>query len=171
MRSYLCHGKRYFEENQGHGRKEYRECVCIDAKNLQYFLEGWTGIKTLAMINSIREIAGKEPVTETKYYISSLPPDPITILKSVRSHWQVENNLHWTLDVGFREDDGRKSGNAAINFSAMSKLALILLKQCDIKLGMAGKRKACGWDEKIRDKVLGIKYVANIYDEKECRDY
>ena len=151
--------KRYFEENKGHGRSEYRECVCISAKNLQYFLKGWTGIKTLAMINSIRKMGDKEAVMETRYYISSLEPDPITILKSVRSHWEVENNLHWVLDIGFREDDDRKTGNAAINFSAISKLSLMLLKQSDIKLGMAGKRKACGWDEKIRDKVIGIERI------------
>ncbi len=155
-RYYLCHAKRYFEENEGHGRSEYRECVCISAKNLQYFLKGWTGIKTLAMINSIRKTGDKEATMETRYYISSLEPDPVLILKSVRSHWEVENNLHWVLDIGFREDDDRKTGNAAINFSAISKLALMLLKQSDIKLGMAGKRKACGWDEKIRDKVIGI---------------
>jgi len=158
-RYYLCHAKRYFEENKGHGRSEYRECVCISAKNLQYFLKGWTGIKTLAMINSIRKMGDKEAVMETRYYISSLEPDPIIILKSIRSHWEVENNLHWVLDIGFREDDDRKIGNAAINFSAISKLALMLLKQSDIKLGMAGKRKACGWDEKIRDKVIGIEKI------------
>lgn len=159
MRMYLCHAKRYFEENEGHGRSEYRECVCISAKNLQYFFKGWTGIKTLAMINTVRKVKGKESTLETRYYISSLEPDPITILKSVRSHWAIENELHWVLDVGFREDDDRKTGNAAINFSAIEKLALMLLKKSDIKLGMAGKRKACGWDEKTRDKVIGIKTI------------
>ena len=165
MRYYLCHAKRNFEQNEGHGRSEYRECVCIDAKNLQCFLKGWTGIKTLAMINSIRKMGDKEPVLETKYYISSLEPDPVTILKSVRSHWAVENNLHWVLDVGFREDDDRKTGNAAINFSTISKLALMLLKQSDIKLGMAGKRKICGWDEKSRDKVIGIERITNTVNK------
>ena len=162
MRLYLCKGKRYFEENKAHGRNEYRECVCISAENLQPFLKGWTGIKTLAMINTIRRVKGKEAVMESKYYISSLEPDPVIILKSVRSHWAIENELHWVLDVGFREDDGRKTGNAAINFSAISKLALMLLRQSDIKLGMAGKRKACGWDEKIRDKVMGIQKINKI---------
>ena len=94
---YLCHAKRYFEENEGHGRSEYRECVCISAKNLQYFFKGWTGIKTLAMINTVRKIKDKESTLETRYYISSLEPDPITILKSVRSHWAIENELHWVL--------------------------------------------------------------------------
>ena len=56
-----------------------------------------------------------------------MEPEPVTILKSVRSHWEVENNLHWILDIGFREDDGRKTENAAINFSAISKAALMLL--------------------------------------------
>lgn len=113
------------------------------------------------MINTVRKIKGKESTLETRYYISSLEPDPITILKSVRSHWAIENELHWGLDVGFREDDGRKTGNAAINFSAISKLALMLLKKSDIKLEMAGKRKACGWDEKTRDKVIGIQTIEN----------
>lgn len=162
MRMYLGKGKRCFEENQGHGRTEYRECVCVGAENLQGFLKGWTGIKSLAIINSVRQVKNKEATMETRYYISSLEPDPVIILKSVRAHWAVENQLHWVLDVGFREDDGRKTGNAAINFSAISKLALMLLKQSDIKLGMAGKRKACGWDEKIRDKVMGIKMEDKI---------
>lgn len=62
----------------------------------------------MAMINSIRKTGDKEATMETRYYISSLEPDPVLILKSVRSHWEVENNLHWVLDIGFREDDDRK---------------------------------------------------------------
>jgi len=116
-------------------------------------------VQTIAKIICIRTEGDHEPTTETRCYITSLPQDPKLILQSVRSHWQVENNLHWQLDVAFREDYTRKTNNAAINFSAMCKIALILLKQSELKIGIAGKRKICGWDEKFRDKILGIDFI------------
>jgi predicted transposase YbfD/YdcC len=163
-RLYLPYKKRYFQENQGHGRKEYRECVCDAVFYPDYYYPDWTGIKTIAKITCIRELTGKPQTMETRYYISSLPPDPQLILDSVRAHWQIENNLHWQLDVSFREDYTRNTDNAAINFSAICKIALILLKQSKIRLGMAGKRKLCGWDEKYRDEILGIQRIINIQE-------
>ncbi|WP_390602100.1 transposase, partial [Bacteroides sp. f07] len=92
---------------------------------------------------------------------------PKLILESVRSHWQVENNLHWQLDVSFREDYTRKTDNAAVNFSLMCKMALILLKQSKKKIGIAGKRKLCGWDEKYRDEILGIQRIIPSTEQKD----
>ena len=158
-RYYLPYKQRYFQENDAHGRREYRECVCDAAFDPDYFYKGWKGIKTIAKITSIRQVGDRPPTTETRCYISSLPQDPKLILESVRSHWQVENNLHWQLDVSFREDYTRKTNNAAINFSCMCKIALMLLKQSKIKMGMAGKRKLCGWNEEYRDEILGIKKI------------
>lgn len=158
-RYYLPYKQRYFQENTGHGRREYRECICGVAFDPTYFYKGWEGIKTIAKITCIRQVGDGPVTTETRCYISSLPQDPKLILESVRSHWQVENNLHWQLDVSFREDYTRKTDNAAINFSCMCKIALMLLKQSRIKMGMAGKRKLCGWDEKYRDQILGIKKI------------
>lgn len=158
-RYYLPYKQRYFQENDGHGRHEYRECVCDVAFDPDYFYKGWEGIKTIAKITCIRQVGDQPPTTETRCYISSLPQDPKLILESVRSHWQVENNLHWQLDVSFREDYTRKTNNAAINFSCMCKIALILLRQSKIKMGMAGKRKLCGWNEEYRDEILGIKKI------------
>lgn len=158
-RLYLPFKQSYVQENEGHGRKEYRECVCEAVLYPQHYYAGWIGIKTIVKITCTRQVGNKEPTTETRCYISSLPEDPKLILESVRSHWQVENNLHWQLDVSFREDDIRKTGNAAVNFSAMCKIALMMLKQSKIKLGMAGKRKLCGWDEKYRDQILGINKI------------
>ena len=155
-RMYLPDKQRYFQEDEGHGRKEYRECVCDVAFYPEHFYPGWKGIKTIAKITSVRQVGNAEPTTETRCYISSLPQDPKLLLESIRSHWQVENNLHWQLDVSFREDYTRKIENGAVNFSLMCKMALILLKQSDKKLGIAGKRKVCGWDEEYRDEVLGI---------------
>lgn len=92
------------------------------------------------------------------------------ILDSVRSHWQVENSLHWQLNVFFREDYTRKTGNAAISFLAMYKIALILLKQSKVKVGIAGKRKLCGWDEEYRDEILGIKKIYPV-DAEDLQRY
>lgn len=158
-RYYLPYKQSYFQENAGHGRHEFRECVCGVAFEPTYFYKGWKGIKTIAKITCVRQIGDKPSTTETRCYISSLPQDPKLILESVRSHWQVENNLHWQLDVSFREDYTRKTDNAAINFSGMCKIALMLLKQSKIKMGMAGKRKLCGWNEEYRDEILGIKKI------------
>ena len=75
-------------------------------------------------------------------------------------------NLHWQLDVSFREDDTRKTENPAVNFSAMCKIALMMLKQSKMKLSMAGKRKLCGWDEKYRDQVMGITRIGEQRKEE-----
>lgn len=159
MRLELGHCHNYFEKDNNHGRTEYRECVCTEALTPRIYFPGWKGVQTIAKITYVRTEGDNEPTTETRCYITSLPQDPKLILQSIRSHWQVENKLHWQLDVSFREDYTRKTNNAAINFSAMCKIALMLLKQSDLKIGIAGKRKICGWDEKFRDKILGIDFI------------
>lgn len=85
--------------------------------------------------------------------------DPKLVMETVRTHWQVENNLHWMLDVAFREDYTRKTDNAAINLSLINKVVLTMLKQTKRKEGIASRRKFCGWDENFRDEVLGIKFI------------
>ncbi|MBK2027975.1 ISAs1 family transposase [Allofrancisella guangzhouensis] len=79
---------------------------------------------------------------ENRYYISSLPADnPSKILNAIRSHWQVENNLHWALDVSFNEDACRaRNENSVINFSWMRKFALGLLKK-DVSFNVSIRRK------------------------------
>ena len=145
------------QEDEGHGRKEWRECVCVDFERLvPYFLEGWTDLRTLARVTEKRRLTDGTVTEDTRYYITSLPEDPKLILKASRRHWSVENELHWRMDVAFREDYSRKKDNAAINFSAICKIALMKLKECKLKVGLASKRKMCGWDERTRDMVLGI---------------
>lgn len=67
----------------------------------------------------------KRTVEEKHYYITSLPLDSDRIMQAIRTHWSIENNLHWQLDVTFNEDNTRKIKNAAQNFSLISKIALI----------------------------------------------
>jgi len=78
------------------------------------------------------------------------------MLAATRGHWGVENQMHWCLDMSFREDESRiRSGHAAENFSRLRRLAINLLKaETSIKAGLAGKRLTCGWDHDYLLKVL-----------------
>ena len=79
--------------------------------------------------------------------------------KAVRSHWGVENGLHWKLDIGFREDECRKrKGNAAANFAIMRQIALNLLNQekTIVKAGVKAKRLRAGWDNNYLLNVLNV---------------
>jgi predicted transposase YbfD/YdcC len=78
--------------------------------------------------------------------------------RSIRSHWGIENSLHWILDVAFNEDHSRKrAGYAAQNFSVINRIALNLLKnELTAKQGIKGKRLKAGWDDKYMMKILNI---------------
>ena len=92
-----------------------------------------------------------------RYYISSLPGDDAKqLLAAVRTHWHIENRLHWVLDVTFREDDSRvRKGNAAQNMAVLRHMALNLLKQeQSTKRSLRGKRLKAGWDERYLARVL-----------------
>lgn len=94
--------------------------------------------------------------TETRYFISSLPPNAETIAHGIRSHWQVENKLHWTLDTAFDDDLSRaRVKNAAKNFTVLRHITLNLLKKdTKAKVGIKGRRKRAGWDHAYLANVL-----------------
>ena len=94
----------------------------------------------------------------TSASISSLPANAELLNKSIRSHWRIENSLHWILDVAFNEDNSRKrSGNAAQNFSVLNRIALNMLKNdTSTKRGIKGKRLKAGWDVRYLEKILKI---------------
>ncbi len=93
---------------------------------------------------------------ERRYYISSLKDDAKCFADAVRRHWEIENSLHWVLDVAFREDDCRKrNAYAAENFAIIRHIALNLLrKEKSLKVGIKGRRKKAGWDNDYLLKVL-----------------
>ena len=87
----------------------------------------WEKFQSIGMIESVRIVKGKTTI-ETRYYISSLPNNAQKLGESVRSHWGIENSLHWVLDVGFREDDCRiRKDNAPQNFAMIRHISLNLL--------------------------------------------
>jgi hypothetical protein len=92
---------------------------------------------------------------ETRYYIGSLGADGPTFAHAVRGHWGIENGVHWSLDVSFREDESRvRDANARENLAVLRHLALHRLKNDYAKLGIANKRLRAGWDGDYLDKLL-----------------
>ena len=80
------------------------------------------------------------------------------ILQAIRSHWGIENKLHWQLDITFNEDDQRKKGNAAQNFSLIAKIAMTQLKNNPRKGSMAMKRKMAGWNSDFLAELLDAEW-------------
>lgn len=123
-----------------HGKIESRIVRAMPAKTIssQLNLNKWSEIKSIIQIEHINHTHNNK---EYRYYISSIEYDEIERLSvSIRSHWQVENNLHWVLDMVFREDDSRiRDEIAAQNMSWIRKMAAFLLKQIPSKLSMKNK--------------------------------
>jgi predicted transposase YbfD/YdcC len=107
------------------------------------------------MIEAERFI-GDSLAVETRYYLSSLPADAKLLNETVRSHWGVENALHWVLDVTFGEDRSRiRKENAPENFGLLRRLALCLLKrETSSKRSIKGKRLRASWDDGYLRRVL-----------------
>ena len=146
----------------GHGRIETRKCSVIsNFKFINNTDNKWNKLNQIIKIESIREFKNSDKATEraTRYYISSLEDTAVNYQSHIRSHWGVENKLHWTLDVAFSEDASRKrNGNAAQNYSILLKIALNLLRnEKTEKQGIAGKRLKAGWNESYLLKILNIK--------------
>jgi predicted transposase YbfD/YdcC len=141
-----------------HGRIEIRQCWAIT--NLTAFdyirnLEAWKGVRSIGMVLRERR-TGDVTTTDTAYYIASLPPNAERLLDATRSHWAIENSLHWVLDIAFREDESRiRKGNGPQNFAVLRHIAVNLLKQeKTARCGIKAKRLKAVWDEDYLRKVL-----------------
>jgi len=149
-----------FEQtNTGHGRNEIRRhWICSDVKGIDNDAQ-WSGLKTIGKVERVREIkSGKSKgklSVETFYYISSIEPDAEFFAECIRSHWGVENKLHWILDVTFREDDCQvREKTAATNLSMLRKVAMNLFRLHPSKGSMRLKRKKAGWEIEFLEQVV-----------------
>lgn len=144
--------------DKNHGRIETRQCWTIaEPSELQYLRDRttWPHLRTLVMVQAERRI-GQTRTTETRYYLSSLTASAARCLEIVRTHWSIENELHWVLDIAFREDESRiRKGHGAQNFATLRHLALNLLKgERTTTVGIKAKRLKAGWSLDYLFKVL-----------------
>ncbi len=144
-----------------HGRIETRTCAIVTEFTELKLAHKWKNLKTIIRIQSKREFKNSNKTTETstRYYISSLDATAADFQKAIRSHWSIENKLHWTLDVAFGEDASRKrKGNAAQNYSILLKIALNLIKnEKSAKQSVKTKRLRAAWDNDFLLKILDVK--------------
>lgn len=145
-----------------HGRLETRRCTVLDdLSGLGARQHDWPGVKTLMLVESIRESDGVA-ATDRRYYLCSRHADAASLGPVVRGHWGIENGLHWSLDVVFGEDQARmRQGNAAENFSILRRIALNLFRQDQsVKAGIKNRRLLACCDDAYRQTLLKIQGTA-----------
>lgn len=148
----------HFEEQvKSHGRLETRRCWAFDAVSQLYKAEQWADLQSFAVIERERTVDGKTS-RERHFYISSLPADAVKIAHAVRSHWSVENQLHWSLDVQFNDDQTRvRTGYAANNLVVLRHIVLNLLRHnTSRKVSIKSKRLLACIEDEFRAQLLGL---------------
>lgn len=159
---HLSHIASYHRQyDTSHGREVVRECWVTAHPDVIAHINGykqWPGLKSVVKLIS-RSGSGDPLAVETRYFITSLPPDAALVLRTVRSHWHIENGLHWVLDVAFREDDSRiRRDHAPENMALLRHMALNLLKhETSRNVGVKARRKRAGWDNAYLLEVLSVK--------------
>ena len=141
--------------NGGHGKIEIRRYWTTSDIQWLQGKENWKDLKTICMVQRERHFDDKIE-NETSYYIGSIDNDAEKFGHAIRSHWGVENSLHWVLDVSFREDESRiRKKNAPENFAVLRHIALNLIKrETSLKKSIKSKRLRAGWDNDYLIKIL-----------------
>lgn len=147
----------YYEETDGgHGRVEVRRYRTVEDIEWLYGKENWKGLNIIGMAESERHIGNKISI-ETRYYISSIENNAEKSGRAIRSHWGIENSVHWTLDITFREDESRiRKGYGPENIAVMRHIALNMLRNetSSEKKSIRLRRLRAGWDNAYLKKVL-----------------
>jgi predicted transposase YbfD/YdcC len=141
-----------------HGRLETRRCYAFDQLACLAKPEQWPGLKSFAVIESARCINGKTRI-EQRFYISSLPADATRLAHAIRSHWRIENQLHWCMDVAFADDQMRaRTGHAAHNLAVLKHITLNLIRLAPVqrKGGIKARRLIAATSDSYRAQLLGL---------------
>jgi len=144
--------------NKNHGRQERRECWTIsDPECLDYLSTGkkWPGLRSVVKVVGRRE-AETGITVQPRYFISSLDVSAEQMLTTIRAHWSIENSLHWSLDVTFKEDQCRvRKDYGPQNMATLRNMSHNMLKrESSLKVGIQGKRLQAGWRVDYLQKVL-----------------
>lgn len=140
-----------------HGRIETRRCFVFDLLDCLDNPGQWKGLRSFAVVESVRAIGGKT-TQERRLYISSLPPDARRIAHAVRARWSVENRLHWIMDVCFNYDQMRaRTRNAAHNLAVLEQITLNLIRLDPIKRkgGIKARRFIAATSDNYRAHLFG----------------
>ncbi len=146
----------FFEEtDSGHGRVEVRRHWIVSDLNWLYVRDKWAGLSYVGMVEAERH-EGDTVTYHKRYYISSRQPEIKEFAHAVRSHWGIENSLHWCLDVGLNQDQSRvRKDHAPENLAILRHIVLMALKrESSIKRGISGKRLKAACDNKYLLKVI-----------------
>ena len=139
------------------GRRETRRYY--QSTDIEWFQDKplWKNLTSIGMVESLRKVKGKTSI-ERRYFLSSLPLNAQRFAKAVRGHWGIENALHWSLDVTFREDDCRaRTKNAAQNVASLRRIAINLIKKDRTQnCSQRSKRFLASIDPSFLNHLLGI---------------
>ncbi len=148
----------YKTVNKGHARLEIRECWVVSQRDYLTYLRRfpeWKALRSLVKVVSQRQLNGKS-TTKTRYFISSLAATAQRCLAICRDHWQIENDLHWVLDVTFAQDHNRAHKDyAPENLAVLQHIALNLVRQENsTRASIKTKRLRAGWDDTYLWQIL-----------------
>lgn len=146
----------------GHHRIETRQVWAVPVSQLPplHRQRQWVGLSSVVMVKSTRQLWNKT-TTAVRFYISSLDGDAQRHNRVIRSHWSIENSLHWVLDVTFNEDASRiRQGHAAENIGLLRRLSINLLKRESSKQSLKMKRYKAGMDNDFLMKILAASTAA-----------
>lgn len=139
---------------KSHGRIETRTTSAVDATGWLTKRHGFADLKSIVMVESIREIVGGRTEQETRYYISSLGPDAPRQGNAIRAHWAVESH-HWVMDMVFRDDECRiRRDNAPANFATIKHIAANLMRAKADQNSMRVKRRLAAWDDAYLESLV-----------------
>jgi predicted transposase YbfD/YdcC len=139
-----------------HDRIETRITTVIHDVEWLQDRHGWPGMKAVVMVESSREISGKIE-QETRFYLTSLVMLAHLIGPVIRSHWAIENSLHWVMDMLFRDDECRvRTNHAPANFTTIKHMAHNLLRRASGKTSLRSRRKAAGWDDDFLASLVTV---------------
>lgn len=137
-----------------HGRIETRTTTVLHDVGWLQQRHDWPGLNAVVIVESEREV-GDKVERETRFYITSLVLLAATLAPIVRSHWAIENSLHWVMDMIFRDDECRlRTDHAPANFCTFKHMAQNLIRLAPGKASMRLKRKTAGWDDDFLASLL-----------------